>query len=76
MNIEKRALERGAKQTFQKNISQILQRRFNNLPESLINQINQIEDLNVLEQLHLETISVNSLEEFETLIEPHLANKD
>jgi hypothetical protein len=52
----------------QKNIISILKKRFGDLPEDLISAINQIDDLAQLERLHLETISVNSLEEFKGLM--------
>jgi hypothetical protein len=58
----------GAKEISQKHIINILEKRFNSLPENLINGINQIEDLAVLDKLHLESITVNSIDEFEQLI--------
>ncbi|MBR8826320.1 MAG: DUF4351 domain-containing protein [Gomphosphaeria aponina SAG 52.96 = DSM 107014] len=78
--MEKMAIERGkesgAKENCQKNICQILEKRFGKLSKDLVKQINQIEELNVLEQLHLETISVNSVADFQTLIEPHLKSEN
>ena len=67
-NIEKRALEQGAKQTHQQNIIDLLQKRFGELPETLSQRIRQIEDNSLLKELHLETISVNSLDDFQQLI--------
>ena len=68
-NIEIRAIERTTKSTYQKNIIQLLQKRFDNLPESLVENINQIDDIAVLESLVVETISVNSPEDFQQLID-------
>jgi hypothetical protein len=72
MNIEKRALvrgeEKGAKKTRQQDIIDILESRFSNLPESLIKSIQEIDDLALLKKLILDTIKVNSLSEFEQLI--------
>ena len=71
-NIEQRALEQGleqgAKQTRQQDIIDLLQKRFGQLPETLSQTIKQIDDNSLLKELHLETISINSLEEFEQLI--------
>ena len=67
-NIEQRALARGAKETYQQNILDLLESRFSNLPESLVKSIQKIDDLALLKQLLLETITINSLSEFELLI--------
>ncbi|MDJ0619881.1 MAG: hypothetical protein QNJ63_24585 [Calothrix sp. MO_192.B10] len=68
-NIELRALETGAKRTRREDIIKLLQKRFGNLPESLVENINQIDDISLLESLILETISVNSPEEFQQIID-------
>ncbi len=79
-NIERRALEQGtktgAKSSSQKHIINLLQKRFGELPETLVESINQIEDISQLDQLVLETISVNSLAEFETLINDAMADEN
>jgi hypothetical protein len=67
-NIERRASIR----LTQEYILKLLKYRFENLPESLVGRINQIEDLNRLKQLHLETIKVNSVAEFEQLVKDSL----
>lgn len=64
-----RGQERGAKENCRQNILDLLQKRFNNVPETLVKAINNIEDLAWLKQLLVETISVNSTEEFERLIQ-------
>ncbi|MGD1713506.1 hypothetical protein [Dapis sp. BLCC M172] len=66
--MEELAIERTAKETCIQNIIDLLQKRFNSVPETLIIELNNIEDLAQLKQLHLETISVNSVAEFEELI--------
>ena len=65
---EQRGEQRGAKKTCRKNIIDLLQMRFSSVPETLVETLNKIEDLARLEQLHLETIRVNSVAEFEELI--------
>ncbi|WP_199294587.1 hypothetical protein [Anabaena sp. FACHB-1237] len=47
----------------------MLQKCFGDVPESLINTINKVEDMSILEQIHLESISVNFLTEFSRLIQ-------
>jgi len=59
---------RTEKSNSKKSIISLLQKRFGELPESLIESLNKIDETAVLEQLLLETISVNSAEEFEELI--------
>ncbi len=68
-NIELRAIERTTKSTHQKNILKLLKKRFGNLPESLVENINQIDDIAFLESLVVETISVSSPEDFQQLID-------
>ncbi|MGD1700464.1 transposase [Dapis sp. BLCC M229] len=65
---QKIGLERGAKETYRQNILDLLERRFNSLPETLVKAVNEIDDLAWLKQLHLETITVSSVSEFEELL--------
>ncbi len=58
--IEEMALEEGAKLTNQKHIILALQSRFGEIPNSLIETINQIEDVSVLESLFVPSITINS----------------
>ena len=68
-NIEIRAIERTTKTTRREDIIKLLQKRFGNLPESLVENINQIDEIAVLESLVVETIGVNSPEDFQQLID-------
>jgi hypothetical protein len=78
--IEEMALERGqqiaAKETRKQDIIKILQNRFDNLPDELVKSVNQIDDMSVLENLLLPSISVNSLEEFQQLINENLSSNN
>ncbi|MBE9058288.1 hypothetical protein [Sphaerospermopsis sp. LEGE 08334] len=82
--IEEMALERGqqigqqigSKETRKQDILKILQNRFDNLPDDLIKSINQIDDMSVLENLLLPSISVNSLEEFQQVINGNLSSNN
>ncbi|NEQ75830.1 MAG: hypothetical protein F6K23_24000 [Okeania sp. SIO2C9] len=60
--------EIGAKENCRQNILDLLEKRFNSLPETLIKAINEINDLALLKRLLVETITVNSVAEFEELI--------
>lgn len=75
--IEEMALEEGAKSgvklTNQKHIILALQSRFLEIPNSLIETINQIEDVSVLESLFVPSITINSLEEFQQLVDDSLS---
>ncbi|NCS79396.1 MAG: hypothetical protein GPJ17_20230 [Microcystis aeruginosa K13-07] len=71
--IEEMALEEGAKLTNQKHIILALQSRFGKIPNSLIETINQIEDVSVLESLFVPSITINSLEEFQQLVDDSLS---
>jgi hypothetical protein len=71
--IEEMALEEGAKLTSQKYIILALQSRFGEIPNSLIETINQIEDVSVLESLFVPSITINSLEEFQHLVNDSLS---
>jgi hypothetical protein len=77
---EKRGEERGreeeAKSTNKKSIINLLQARFGELPESLIESVNKIEEISVLEKLLLKTVSVSSVEEFEELIKENLKEEN
>jgi hypothetical protein len=78
--IEEMALERGqqigVKETRKQDIIKILQNRFDNLPDELVKSVNQIDDMSVLENLLLPSISVNSLEEFQQLINENLSSNN
>ncbi len=65
----------GAKETCQQNIFDLLENRFGTLPETLIETLQQIDDITTLKQLLVQTISVNSLDKFQTLIDAELQPK-
>jgi hypothetical protein len=49
--------------------------RFGEVPPTLIERINAIEDVSVLKQLHRQAIAIPSIEEFQQLLEQHLAGE-
>ena len=71
--IEEMALEEGAKLTNQKHIILALQSRFGEIPNSLIETINQIEDVSVLESLFVPSVTINSLGELQQLVNDSLS---
>ncbi|WP_373481202.1 hypothetical protein [Geminocystis sp.] len=66
--FEQMAMEKGIQQNLQNNIVSILQKRFEVIPSELIDKINNINDIQELQKLLLETISVNSIADFESLV--------
>ncbi len=80
--IEEMALERGqeigqekgAKETYQQNIINLFKLNLNFLKKKKKKAIKQIDDLTRLKQLHLDTIRVNSVSEFEQLVNDNLSN--
>jgi hypothetical protein len=72
---EERGQVKGAKETCQQNIFDLLENRFGTVPEKLMGTLKEINDLMALKQLLVQTISVNSLNEFQTLIDAELQPK-
>ena len=64
----RKGIEQGRLENFHANIISILEKRFETVPSELSSKINSLEDVAKLQQLLLETISVNSLTEFQSLI--------
>jgi hypothetical protein len=71
-NAQAKGKEIGARKTCQENIIKILSSRFANLPEKMIYTIKGIDNMSILENLLLPSIHVNSLEEFQQLIDSYL----
>lgn len=75
--IERRAIERGLTQSIEQGSIQtlrellidVLQLRFQQLPDELLVTLSQLSDLSRLKQLHRQAIIAGSLEEFEHRIE-------
>ena len=80
-NIELRAMEAGRQEGIQAGIQEgtlrsaresvleVLEVRFNEVPPALRTLINQIEDISRLKQLHISAISINSLADFQEIME-------
>jgi hypothetical protein len=71
-NIEQRTIE----QTRKQDIFDLLVSRFGNLPQNMTEDIERIQDINILKQLLISTISVNSLEEFAQIVNSNLPEAD
>jgi predicted transposase YdaD len=69
---EAKGKQLGARETCQNNILKILANRFNSVPELMNDSLKKIEDMTILENLLLASISVNYLEEFQKLIDAEL----
>jgi hypothetical protein len=46
----------------------VLEIRFNSVPEIIINQVNQVEDLEILRSLHRQSVITVNLETFSTFL--------
>ena len=71
-NIERRAIERTRKQ----DITKLVQVRFGDIPQSLLENINQIDDTSFLEQIFVSAINISSLKEFAQLVNSNLPAAD
>ncbi|MFN6325282.1 MAG: hypothetical protein ACK4WN_07130, partial [Aphanizomenon sp.] len=71
-NAQAKGKEIGARKNCQENIIKILSNRFANLPEKMIYTIKEIDDMSILENLLLPSIQVNSVEEFQQLIDSYV----
>lgn len=67
-NMELRGIEKGTRQTLQSNIISLLQKRFKVVPDELSKSINDIDDISELQRLLLETVSINSVTDFQQLL--------
>ncbi len=61
----KQGVEQGALQTLRKSVLQVLRLRFGEVPPSLVETINQIDDPARLEKLHERAVLANALADFE-----------
>jgi hypothetical protein len=68
--IQEEAMERGILKTQRESILDILQVRFGEVPQSVVEAVNRLEEIPTLKQLHRQTISVGSIAEFEQLLNP------
>ena len=79
-NIERRAIEKTRKETQKEtrkqDITKLLQVRFGDIPQSLLENINQIDDTSFLEQIFVSAINISSLEEFAQLVNSNLPAAD
>jgi hypothetical protein len=79
-NIERRAIEKTRKETQKEtrkqDITKLLQVRFGDIPESLLENINQIDDTSFLEQIFVSAINISSLKEFAQLVNSNLPAAD
>jgi len=73
---EELAMEKATRKTRQQDIINLLQVKFGNIPENLINNINQIDDILVLRELILSTMTITSLAEFTNLVNSKLPKSE
>ena len=63
--VERIGIRKGILQNAREDVIDILETRFVGVPQSIIEEINRIDDPSSLKTLHKEAITVGSLEEFE-----------
>lgn len=72
--IETRAMQRGTQQealrSARESLLEVLEVRFQEVPEAIAETVNSIDDVAFLKQLHRQAIVIGSLEEFEQLLAP------
>ena len=67
--MEELIQEEAILKTQRENILDLLQVRFGEVPQSLVEAVNHLEDISTLKQLFLQAISVGSLAEFGQLLD-------
>lgn len=63
-------ISEGVLQQKREDVIEVLEVRFEELPNELVEKINQIEDLEFLKTLHRQAITIGSLDDFQGLLEP------
>jgi len=58
------------------NIIEVLEVRFEAVPETIVEAVNQINDTALLKSLLRQAITIATLEEFQTLLPPQAENED
>ncbi|NES83902.1 MAG: hypothetical protein F6K10_22195 [Moorea sp. SIO2B7] len=74
-SIERLAKEEGIVQNAQEDIIEILQTRFENIPNSMVETLNGIHEISVLKKLFKRAITINSVAEFQEFIEQTLSER-
>ena len=69
LEAKQEGLEEGILQTAHEMVLEVLETRFEVVPQEVIEAFNQIEDTSVLKRLHLQAIAIPSIEDFQQLLE-------
>ncbi|NES83901.1 MAG: hypothetical protein F6K10_22190 [Moorea sp. SIO2B7] len=72
-SIERLPKEEGIIQKGQEDIIEILQTRFENIPNSMVETLNSINKISVLKKLFKRAITINSVAEFQLFMEETLS---
>ncbi len=71
-SIERHGIEKGIEQGMlnkaRESVVEVLEVKFNSIPDDLKQTINNLDNLEVLKQLHRQAIVISSLTEFEELL--------
>jgi len=71
-SIERFGIARGRRE----DIIEVLEVRFEAVPETIVEAVNQINDTALLKSLHRQAITIATLEEFQTLLPPQAENEE
>ncbi len=75
-SIERFGIARGELRKAREYVLEVLQVRFEAVPETIANAVNQIEDGAVLKSLLRQAITIATLEEFQALLPSQAENED
>ncbi len=76
LDAKQEGIQEGIVRTLREDAIAILEVRFGEVAPELVEVINTIEDVPVLKQLHRQAIAIPSIEEFQQLLEQHLAEEN
>lgn len=65
---QEKGMERGTQRTQRENTLAILEVRFGEVPPSVVEAVNGIEDISILTQLHRQAIAIGSVAQFQQLL--------
>lgn len=68
-SVERHGIKKGRLQNARESVIENLQVRFELVPETIVEAVNATDDLMLLKQLHRDSITVGSLEEFVTILD-------
>lgn len=75
-SIELSGMEKGSLKTAKESVVEVLETKFDNVPENITNILANINDIQLLKQLHKRAILIDSLASFEIILMSELNNQN